>query len=135
MTLARNKNCPFIYFLQRITWNPTEVDRSLCQLKGKSRDECQNYIRVLAKTELRKRLLVCGTNAYNPLCRQYEHNETDSSYVEQFSGKGFCPYDPRHNSTALYTGTHITRRDRVPVRNWTHEELMSTLTIILNFTK
>ncbi len=24
---------------------------------------------------------------------------------EEFSGRGFCPYDPRHNSTSLYTGS------------------------------
>ena len=65
--------------------------------------DCQNYIRVLAKTE-DGRLLVCGTNAYNPKCRYYSHNETHSSVDREFSGKGFCPYDPRHNSTSLYAG-------------------------------
>lgn len=33
-------------------------------------DECQNYIRVLAK-EGEGQFLVCGTNAYKPLCRLY----------------------------------------------------------------
>ena len=65
--------------------------------------DCQNYIRVLAKTE-DDRLLVCGTNAYDPRCRYYSHNETHTSVDQEFSGKGFCPYDPRHNSTFLYTG-------------------------------
>ena len=67
-----------------------------------SQDDCQNYIRVLAKTE-DGRLLVCGTNAFNPRCRFYSHNETHTNVDKEFSGKGFCPYDPRHNSTALYT--------------------------------
>lgn len=33
-------------------------------------DNCQNYIRVLAKM-VAGRLLVCGTNSYKPLCREY----------------------------------------------------------------
>ena len=23
---------------------------------------------------------------------------------KEFSGKGYCPYDPKHNSTSLFTG-------------------------------
>ena len=33
-------------------------------------DDCQNYIRVLAKIAEDK-VLICGTNAYKPLCRHY----------------------------------------------------------------
>jgi semaphorin 6 len=33
-------------------------------------DDCQNYIRVLAKIA-ENRVLICGTNAYKPLCRHY----------------------------------------------------------------
>lgn len=82
-------------------------------------------------------MLVCGTNAYNPLCRRYGRNvsQTDlipsvvcsiifrdqweiivftsvsrlqASGVEvlrEFSGKGLSPYDPNHNSTAVFSGT------------------------------
>ena len=66
-------------------------------------DDCQNYIRVLAQTD-DDRLLVCGTNAYNPKCRHYSHNVSNTNVDDEFSGRGFCPYDPRHNSTSLYTG-------------------------------
>jgi hypothetical protein len=45
--------------------------------------------------------LVCGTNAYNPKCRYYSNGD---EVEREFSGKGLCPYDPRHNSTSLYTG-------------------------------
>ena len=69
-------------------------------------DDCQNYIRVLAQTD-DERLLVCGTNAYNPKCRYYSHNISNTNVDEEFSGRGFCPYDPRHNSTSLYTGNYI----------------------------
>ena len=62
----------------------------------------------MAKSE-DDRLLVCGTNAYDPRCRYYSHNETHTSVDQEFSGKGFCPYDPRHNSTFLYTGMYYKK--------------------------
>ena len=69
-------------------------------------EECQNYVRVLIQTQAGEgeltssnRLLVCGTNAFNPLCRYYATNGVD----EEFSGKGFCPHDPRHNSTSIFS--------------------------------
>ena len=65
-----------------------------------NQDDCQNYIRVLSPTS-DGRLLVCGTNAYNPKCRYYANGD---EVEREFSGKGLCPYDPRHNSTSLYTG-------------------------------
>ena len=79
--------------------------------------DCQNYIRVLAKTE-DDRLLVCGTNAYDPRCRYYSHNETHTSVDQEFSGKGFCPYDPRHNSTFLYTGKWVFSLCMYMITQW-----------------
>ena len=80
--------------------------------------DCQNYIRVLVQLDSRhpegkEELLVCGTNAYNPMCRHYltdvstnNNKKNDRSLVQkEFSGRGFCPYDPRHNSTSIYAGT------------------------------
>lgn len=89
----------------RITWNSLNRDRETCFLKGKSLDDCNNYIRVLAKAD-EDELLVCGTNAYNPRCRNYarRNNQTVYEVTREFSGKGYCPYDPRHNSTAIYAG-------------------------------
>ena len=94
-------------------------------------DDCQNYIRVLARVS-DDEMLVCGTNAYTPLCRRYERNvrqltiaqilyiffcafslnffpsvaQASSSFQvrKEFSGKGLSPYDPNHNSTAVYSG-------------------------------
>ena len=67
-------------------------------------DECQNYIRVLANTD-DGQLLVCGTNSYNPRCRYYLRSEStgEMNVTREFSGKGYCPYDPRHNSTSIFT--------------------------------
>ena len=33
---------------QRISWEPEDRDRNLCLMKGKSGEDCNNYVRVLA---------------------------------------------------------------------------------------
>lgn len=52
-----------------ILWHSSEAHRQLCILKGKSDDDCQNYIRVAYKTV--RKFFVCGTNSYKPYCRTY----------------------------------------------------------------
>jgi hypothetical protein len=38
-------------------------------------------------------------------CRYYRADERGVYEVEkEFSGKGYCPYNPRHNSTSIFTG-------------------------------
>jgi len=96
-------------------------DREICILKGKSEDECQNYVRVLAKTDTHS-LLVCGTNSFKPKCRTYSsireevNNATNATNIidtgvlelkHEFSGKAICPPDPKHNSTAIFTGGEL----------------------------
>ena len=89
---------------KRIEWSSSHRDRELCLVKGKSNDDCNNYIRVLAKVD-EDELLICGTNAYNPRCRNYaRNNQSVYEVIKDFSGKGYCPYDPRHNSTSIYAG-------------------------------
>lgn len=67
------------------------------------------------KEEKYSRLFICGTNAYNPKCRYYKildgiekdgnkRKETSLIFEKEVSGKGFCPYDPKHNSTFIYAG-------------------------------
>ena len=93
--------------LQRILWSCSAGDKAACDLKGKGPEDCQNYIRVLSAIS-EQRLLVCGTNCYNPLCRHYLMDGQGNYQVEaEFSGKGYAPYDPRHNSTSLYTSDNL----------------------------
>ncbi|XP_050681279.1 semaphorin-1A-like [Leptidea sinapis] len=89
---------------QRIEWQSTDAHRELCQLKGKSADECQNYLRVAARSH--GRLLVCGTNAFKPMCRRYARHPPNH-HLEEFDGTGRCPYNPLHNSTAIFTDGHL----------------------------
>ncbi|XP_025160638.1 semaphorin-1A [Harpegnathos saltator] len=86
---------------QRLQWSSTEAHLQLCYLKGRNDDECQNYVRVFGR-QGPDRFLVCGTNAYKPLCRQFTIK--DGAYVQKsdMDGLGLCPYDPRHNSTAVF---------------------------------
>ncbi|XP_059474068.1 semaphorin-1A-like isoform X2 [Neocloeon triangulifer] len=86
----------------RIEWPANAAHRELCSLKGKSEDDCQNYIRILAKIDER-RLLICGTNAYKPLCRNYRLQDGDYVVEKEYDGKGLCPFDPDHNSTGVYS--------------------------------
>jgi len=74
----------------------------MCLIKGKSENDCQNYIRVLARVN-DEEMLVCGTNAYNPSCRRYVTNGSVQEVRSEVSGKGMSPYDPNHNSTAVFS--------------------------------
>lgn len=80
-------------------WDASRIAVTECLMKDKSEEVCQNYIRVIALND--SDLLVCGTNAFKPICRSYEIKR--DSYVRRISqnGVGSCPFDPNHNSTAL----------------------------------
>ena len=69
----------------------------------------------LRNNQKHSRLFICGTNAYNPKCRYYkimhdkDENKTKTTSIifeKEVSGKGFCPYDPKHNSTFIYAGKY-----------------------------
>ncbi|XP_023230473.1 semaphorin-1A-like [Centruroides sculpturatus] len=99
---------------KRLEWYAGENDINMCKVKGKSEDECQNYIRVLAKIS-EDTILVCGTNAFKPLCRHYKQGATDYKKIKENSGEGLCPYDPSHNSTAIFAGTLKERTGSVEI--------------------
>ncbi|CAF98002.1 unnamed protein product, partial [Tetraodon nigroviridis] len=83
-------------------WHCDEFTRGACFSRGKSEEECQNYIRVLLVNG--NRLFTCGTNAFTPICT----NRTLTNLTEihdQISGMARCPYNPLHNSTALITSS------------------------------
>uniref|UniRef100_A0A8C8FMU2 Uncharacterized protein n=1 Tax=Oncorhynchus tshawytscha TaxID=74940 RepID=A0A8C8FMU2_ONCTS len=50
-----------------VYWQVSEEQNTSCKSKGKDSMECQNYIKTL-QTLHDGRMLVCGTNAYNPTC-------------------------------------------------------------------
>ena len=93
---------------RRLEWFSPDEDVKLCRLKGKSEDDCHNYVRVMAKKS-EDTLLVCGTNSFKPRCREYllHSNTGEFEVLKESSGEGLCPYDPHHNSTAIFANDNL----------------------------
>ncbi|KAJ8881446.1 hypothetical protein PR048_017927 [Dryococelus australis] len=78
-----------------------------------SREDCQNYIRILAKTGLGK-LLLCGTNSFKPICRDYSvqvrpcHTYLPSTLAAQ----GWQVVKAVHDKCDEYLGQYHERSDR-----------------------
>uniref|UniRef100_A0A4W3JJ20 Sema domain-containing protein n=1 Tax=Callorhinchus milii TaxID=7868 RepID=A0A4W3JJ20_CALMI len=94
-------NC-MVFVWQGVEWHSDKATKRGCFSKGKTEEECQNYIRVLLV--IGNMIFTCGTNAFTPVCT----NRTLSNLTEvhdRISGMARCPYNPQHNSTALITST------------------------------
>ncbi|XP_044294207.1 semaphorin-5B [Varanus komodoensis] len=89
-----------ISLIQATEWGSDEDTRRSCQSKGKTEEECQNYVRVLIVYG--KKVFTCGTNAFSPVCSSRQVGNL-SKIIEKINGVARCPYDPRHNSTAVIT--------------------------------
>ncbi|XP_010081799.1 PREDICTED: semaphorin-6A isoform X5 [Pterocles gutturalis] len=89
-----------IYFSKKLTWKSRQADVDTCRMKGKHKDECHNFIKVLLKRN-EDTLFICGTNAFNPSCRNYKM-ETLEFLGDEFSGMARCPYDAKHANVALF---------------------------------
>ncbi|KAK7893325.1 hypothetical protein WMY93_022477 [Mugilogobius chulae] len=112
-------NLTNISLIQAADWAPDEETKQSCQSKGKTEDECQNYVRVLLLSG--STLFTCGTNAFTPVCMSRQISNI-SEVLDSINGVARCPYDPRHNSTAmmtargeLYAATVIDFSGRDPV--------------------
>ncbi|XP_007497909.1 semaphorin-6A isoform X3 [Monodelphis domestica] len=93
-------NTEEIYCSKKLTWKSRQADVDTCRMKGKHKDECHNFIKVLLKKN-DDTLFVCGTNAFNPSCRNYKMDTLDS-FGDEFSGMARCPYDAKHANVALF---------------------------------
>lgn len=76
----------------RIEWTSSEAHREMCVLKGKNNSDCQNYIRIYARTSDRQ-IMLCGTNSFKPMCRYYKLNPVSSNgltheMLQEFEGEG-----------------------------------------------
>ncbi|KAG8456277.1 hypothetical protein GDO86_002170 [Hymenochirus boettgeri] len=88
-----------IFFSKKLTWKSKQTDVDTCRMKGKHKDECHNFIKVLLK-RAEDTLFVCGTNAFNPACRNYKMETLE--FEEEISGMARCPYDAKHANVALF---------------------------------
>lgn len=80
----------------RIEWTSSEAHREMCVLKGKNNSDCQNYIRIYARTSDRQ-IMLCGTNSFKPMCRYYKLNAINSNgstheMLQEFEGEGQFSY-------------------------------------------
>ncbi|KAM6930479.1 semaphorin-6A isoform 4-T4 [Xenentodon cancila] len=89
-----------IFFTKKLTWKSRQGDVDTCRMKGKHKDECHNFIKVLLQQN-DDTLFVCGTNAFNPSCRTYKM-DTLEALGEEISGMARCPYDAKHANVALF---------------------------------
>ncbi|XP_048383352.1 semaphorin-6A-like isoform X3 [Stegostoma tigrinum] len=90
-----------INFNKKLTWRSKQADIDICRMKGKHKDECHNFIKLLLKRN-DDTLFVCGTNAFNPSCRNYKLDTLDIFGDDNISGMARCPYDPKHANVALF---------------------------------
>ncbi|XP_070689699.1 semaphorin-6A isoform X2 [Pempheris klunzingeri] len=93
-------NSDEIFFSKKMTWKSRQADVDTCRMKGKHKDECHNFIKVLLQQN-DDTLFVCGTNAFNPSCRTYKMDTLDA-LGEEISGMARCPYDAKHANVALF---------------------------------
>ncbi|XP_038164043.1 semaphorin-6A isoform X3 [Cyprinodon tularosa] len=89
-----------IFFSKKMTWKSRQADVDTCRMKGKHKDECHNFIKVLLQQN-EDTLFVCGTNAFNPSCRTYKMDSLEA-LGEEISGMARCPYDAKHANVALF---------------------------------
>ncbi|KAM7382923.1 hypothetical protein PAMP_002618 [Pampus punctatissimus] len=65
-------------------------------------DECYNYIKVLVPRN-DETLFACGTNAFNPTCRNYKMSTLEQE-GEEVVGQARCPFESRQSNVGLFAG-------------------------------
>ncbi|KAG9489334.1 hypothetical protein GDO78_005366 [Eleutherodactylus coqui] len=85
---------------KKLTWRSGQADRKNCAMKGKHKDECHNYIKVFVPRN-DEMVFVCGTNAFNPMCRYYRLSTLEYD-GEEISGLARCPFDAKQTNVALF---------------------------------
>uniref|UniRef100_A0A8C9VUV2 Semaphorin 6D n=1 Tax=Scleropages formosus TaxID=113540 RepID=A0A8C9VUV2_SCLFO len=92
----RNEIIPY----RKLTWRSGPADRETCAMKGKHRDECHNFIKVLVPRN-DDLVFICGTNGFNPMCRYYRLDNLEFD-GEEISGLARCPFDAKQTNVALF---------------------------------
>uniref|UniRef100_A0A8C9W6A5 Semaphorin 6Cb n=1 Tax=Scleropages formosus TaxID=113540 RepID=A0A8C9W6A5_SCLFO len=92
--------CMYMYVLQKLTWKTKDVEK--CTVRGKNSDECYNYIKVLVPRN-DETLFACGTNAFNPTCRNYKMSTLEQD-GEEVVGQARCPFESRQSNVGLFSG-------------------------------
>ncbi|XP_036433847.1 semaphorin-6C-like [Colossoma macropomum] len=88
---------------QTLTWTSTDVEK--CTMRGKNTDECYNYIKVLVLRN-DETLFACGTNAFNPTCRNYRLSSLEQVGAE-LVGQARCPFESHQANVGIFAGGHF----------------------------
>lgn len=83
-----------------LTWKSKDVGK--CTVRGKNSDECYNYVKVLVPRN-DETLFACGTNAFNPTCRNYKMGSL-LQVGEDLGGQARCPFESGQSSVGLFAG-------------------------------
>uniref|UniRef100_A0A3B4BF67 Sema domain-containing protein n=1 Tax=Periophthalmus magnuspinnatus TaxID=409849 RepID=A0A3B4BF67_9GOBI len=93
---------------QKLTWKTKDVAK--CTVRGKNSDECYNYIKVLVPRN-DETLFACGTNAFNPTCRNYKMSTLEQE-GEEVVGQARCPFESRQSNVGLFDAIGKSERLR-----------------------
>ncbi|KAM7373753.1 hypothetical protein PAMP_008582 [Pampus punctatissimus] len=85
---------------QKLTWKSKDVSK--CTVRGKNSDECYNYVKVLVPRN-DEMLFTCGTNAFNPTCRNYKMMSLEQ-VGEEVVGQARCPFESVQSNVGLFAG-------------------------------
>ncbi|KAH1179546.1 hypothetical protein KIL84_005596 [Mauremys mutica] len=88
---------------RHLTWKTQDMKN--CAMRGKLRDECYNYIKVLVPKNDRT-LFACGTNSFNPVCRTYKISSLEQE-GEELNGQARCPFDAKQTNVALFADGNL----------------------------
>jgi len=111
-----------------LNWTVSSSHREECQWKGQEDWKCHNFLTSFhGPFPSNGQYLICGTNAFKPMCRYYNLSDVSKSdrqlsnsklsntalsnlsgeYIEQFSGVGYSSFDPQSDHTSLFHGGEV----------------------------
>ncbi|XP_030072504.1 semaphorin-3E [Microcaecilia unicolor] len=97
---------------REIPWPSSAQQVEDCVRKGRDRNECANFVRVLHHYN-RTHLLACGTGAFEPVCafiRVGHRSQEDIFQLESHKmerGRGRCPFDPSSSFISTFIGNEL----------------------------
>lgn len=103
-----------------ISWTASASSNPVCTDRAVPNDQnCANFIRV-ARHLSSQSLLVCGTNAYSPRCREYKYDPAQRNYTwkTDVDGQSICPLDRNSSAAVLFVNNRqiaaLSARTGVP---------------------
>ena len=98
-----------LQYSESISFIVTDEARQDCINLGVNRRNCHNFITNIEA--FFDKILVCGSNAYSPLCRLYRSDTLENSSTiffpnNTFNDRGFSSYDANHPSPVTFVSSN-----------------------------